>query len=94
MARSLDDFFVLRQSLRLESAECRLDIVGVQRFGKRRGIIRRFGNSGSDMWPRHKGGVTDNRHLSKSEMWALEVVDRLQDRLLDQPDDGAELRRQ
>lgn len=92
VTRSFDDFFVLWQSLPLETAQCRLDILGVERFGKRCGIVRRLGNSGGNMRPRHKGGITDNRHLSKGEVWTFEIVYWLQNRLLDQRDDRAELR--
>ena len=77
VTRAFNDFFVLWQSLSLETVQCLLDILGLQRFRKRGGIICRLGNSGGDMRSRHKSGVTDNRYLSKGEMWALEVVDRL-----------------
>src|ERR1700741_213655 len=80
VARSLDDFFVLWQSLPLKTAQRWLDILGVQRLGKRCRIVGRLGDSGGDMRPRHKGRIADNRHPSKGEVRTLEVVDRLQDR--------------
>jgi hypothetical protein len=46
------------------------------------------------MGPRHECGVADNGDPVEGEPWAFQVVDRLQDRLVDQPHDGAELRRQ
>src|SRR5690349_5906290 len=77
VARAFDDFFVLSQSPALEPAQRRFYVFAVERFGKRGGIIRRLGHAGGDMRPRHKGGIADNRHPSKSEMRTLKIIDRL-----------------
>ena len=46
------------------------------------------------MRARHEGGVADNGDAPEGQARTFQIVDRLQDRLVDQADDGAELRRQ
>ncbi len=46
------------------------------------------------MRPRHEGGIADDGDAPEGQARTFQIVDRLQDRLVDQADDGAELRRQ
>ena len=54
---ALNDFSSLRQALRLEGAQRGFDIVAVERLCQRRRIVSGLGDAGSDVGPRHEGGV-------------------------------------
>src|SRR6516225_1731114 len=75
MARPFDDFLVFRQSLALEAAQRGLHILGIQRRGKRCGIVRRLRNSGGNVWTGDKGCIADDRRAPEGEVRALEIVD-------------------
>src|SRR5580658_4440831 len=91
MARALDDLASLRQALGLETAQRRLDVVAVERLRQRRRIVGGLRHAGGDMGPRHEGGVAENSNPAEGELRAFQIVDRLQDRLVDQADDLAKL---
>ena len=65
-----------------------------KRLGQRRGIVRRLRDAGRHMRARDEGRIADDRDPAERHARRFEIVDRLQDRLLDQPHDLAELRRQ
>jgi hypothetical protein len=94
MPRPLDDAIALRQALRLETAQPGFDVVAVDRRSERRRVVGRLGHSGRDMGPRHEGRIADDGDPAECEAPARQIVNRLQDRLLDQPHDVAQLRRQ
>jgi len=68
MARTFDDPFVLRQTLRFETAERGVDVLGRKRFHECRRIICRFGNPGGNVRPCYKSSVADNRHAPKGKL--------------------------
>ena len=74
VARALDDFSVLRQPLRLEAAQRRLDVVAVERLRERRRIVGRLGDAGGDMRPRHESGIADDG--DRARMQAADFRDR------------------
>ena len=81
-----------RAASKRRSAGC--DIVDRERRHQRRRIVRRLGHAGRDMRPRHERGIADDRDAAERHARRFEIVDRLQDRFVDQPHDRAELRRQ
>ena len=93
MARPLDDAAADRQPLRLEAQQRRLDVVGGDGVGQRGGVLAGLRHAGADMRPRHEGRVADDGDAAERHARRLQIVDRLQHRLVHQPRDGAELRR-
>ncbi len=65
----------------------------LKRFGQRGRIVRRLGNAGRHMRPRDEGRIAHDRDPAKCHARRFQIVDRLQDRLFDQPHDLPELGR-
>jgi hypothetical protein len=69
----------------------RFHLIRVKGPGQR--LRRRPPETPAAMRPRDERRITDDRHSPEGKTRALEIVDRLQHGLVDQPDDGAKLRR-
>ena len=93
MARALDDAAADGQPLRLEAQQRRLDVVRGKRIGQRQRVVAGLRHAGADMRPRHERRIADDGDAAERHARRLQVVDRLQHRLVHQPRDGAELRR-
>src|SRR6266487_2842284 len=94
VARALDDAPSDRQALRLEASQCRLDLLDLERRRQCRGVVSRLGNAGCDMRSRDEGRVANDRDSAECHARRLEIIDRLQDRLVDQAHHLAKLRRE
>ena len=91
--RAFDDLAADRQPLRLEAQKRRFHLIRVKGPGQRGRIVGRLGNARRHMRPRDERRIADDRHSPEGKTRALEIVDRLQHGLVDQPHDGAKLRR-
>ena len=95
MARALDDAVILGEPRRLVALERACDIgFRLQRRHQRGRVVRRLRHAGRHVRARHECRIAEDRHPAERHVRRLQIVDRLQDRLLDQPHDLAELRRQ
>ena len=95
MPGALDDAAADADALGLERPQRRLDLrVPVERRGEGDRVVRRLGDAGADMRARDERGVADERDAAERHRRRLEVVDRLQEGLLGQPNQRPELRRQ
>ena len=81
--RALDDASADRQALRFESSQRRHDLVEVERRRQCCCIVRRLGDAGRDVGPRDERRVADDGDAPERHARRLEIVDRLQDRLVD-----------
>ena len=82
-----------RQARRLETPERGGHVgFGGQRRGKRCGIVGSLGDAGGHVRTRDEGGVAEDRDAAERHVRRFKIVDRLQDRLVHQPHDLAELR--
>ncbi len=71
------------------------DVVrGTKRIGQRHGIAARLGDAHTDVRARHERGIAHQRDPAEHQLRGLDVVDRLEERLLREPDHLCELGRE
>src|SRR5580698_2642349 len=65
-----------------------------QNIGETLRVQRRFGDAGSDVRTRHESRIPEQDNSAENELWRLQIIYRLKQRLRCLGDQGSNLRRQ